>query len=150
MKMQLSIEEGIATVFLAPVLAWLIIEDVRSFRIPDAASLGLVVAGLLSSFVLAITHPADAFIGMSLGFGSFFILGHVYFMLRGEDGLGIGDAKLLAAAGAWLGWRDLPILVALAAIAALCFAALMRHRKIAFGPWLAAAFWTLWILKVSA
>ena len=150
MKMHFSFEEMIATGIMAPVLAWLVIEDFRNFRIPDAASFTLIVLGLMSSFFLELTDPADALIGLSLGFGRFFILGHVYFSVRGEDGLGIGDAKLLGAAGAWLGWRDLPMLVALAAIAALSVAMLTRHRKIAFGPWLAAAFWTFWILRVNA
>ena len=74
----------------------------------------------------------------------------VSFRLTGEDGLGLGDAKLLAAAGAWLGWRDLPVLIVLAAVSALVFALAMRTRKIPFGPWLAAVFWVLWILRVSS
>ena len=89
-------------------------------------------------------------IGAGAGYGVFAIMGAAHFRATGREGLGLGDAKLLGAAGAWLGWYDLPLLVALAALGALAFAALFRHRRVAFGPWLAGAFWALWVLRISA
>ena len=73
--------------------------------------------------------------------------------LRGREGLGAGDAKLLAAAGAWLGLAPLPWVVLLAAGAGLVVAlvwALAGTRisagtAIPFGPWLALVMWLLWL-----
>jgi leader peptidase (prepilin peptidase)/N-methyltransferase len=67
--------------------------------------------------------------------------------------LGLGDAKLLAAAGAWLGWPALPGLVAAAAAGALAVALaraalgerLAAATRIAFGPYLALALWLFWL-----
>jgi leader peptidase (prepilin peptidase)/N-methyltransferase len=77
----------------------------------------------------------------------------VYRRLRGRDGLGLGDAKLLAAAGAWVGAGGLPSVLAGAAIAALAAAGGMmlagrrldRHTALPFGPFLAAATWLVWL-----
>ncbi|MEM9551735.1 MAG: A24 family peptidase, partial [Pseudomonadota bacterium] len=132
---EITLVEWAGTVTIAPLLAWLCVTDMRSFRIPDAASLTLIVFGLVSSFWLRLTDPADALLGATLGYGVFAALGAAYVARHGEEGLGLGDAKLLGAAGAWLGWRDLPMLVALAAVSALVFALLIRSRRVAFGPW---------------
>ncbi len=69
--------------------------------------------------------------------------------MRGREGLGRGDAKLLAAGGAWLGWEALPWVVLLAAVLGLALALLQRARGMAltretalpFGPSLALAIW---------
>ena len=139
-----------ATALMAVLLAWLVVSDLHHFRIPDAASLPLIIIGLVCSHWLAVTPLRDAATGAIAGYAVFAGVGAVFFRLTGEDGLGLGDAKLLAACGAWLGWRDLPLLVALAAVAALIFALLTGNRKVAFGPWLAAALWVLWVLRISA
>ncbi|MXZ80305.1 MAG: prepilin peptidase [Gammaproteobacteria bacterium] len=64
----------------------------------------------------------------------------------GEEGLGLGDCKLLAAIGAWIGWESLPAAVATAAMASIlyCCAKMIifravSSRRIAFGPWLAGS-----------
>ena len=58
-------------------------------------------------------------IGGVLGFAAFFLIAWLYRQLREREGLGLGDAKLLAGAGAWLGWAALPSVVLLAACTAL-------------------------------
>jgi leader peptidase (prepilin peptidase)/N-methyltransferase len=71
--------------------------------------------------------------------------------LRGREGLGQGDAKLLAAGGAWLGWEALPWVVLLAAMLGLALALFRRARGVAltretalpFGPPLALAIWII-------
>jgi leader peptidase (prepilin peptidase)/N-methyltransferase len=73
--------------------------------------------------------------------------------LRGREGLGQGDAKLLAAAGAWLGAVALPQVILVAALSALLVAAALRlsgrtmhaHSALPFGPFLALAIWALWL-----
>lgn len=142
--------EMLASVGLGCALAWVSVVDLRRFQIPDMASLGLVAAGLSLSPWSVLVTPAIALLAAALGYGIFAGMGALCFRWTGQDGLGLGDAKLLAAAGAWLGLRDLPLLVAIAAVSALAFAALTRQRRIAFGPWLAGAFWMIWLVRISA
>lgn len=145
----LEVPEVTLSCGLALALAWICVTDFRQFRIPDAASLGLIFLGLIWSFWSSVTIPLSAALGAALGYGTFAFIGSVYFRRTGEDGLGLGDAKLLAAAGAWLGWEDLPLLVAVSAASALAFAAMTWRRRVAFGPWLSAVFWTIWVVRVS-
>lgn len=147
---QISGAEMIASAWLGGVLGWICVVDLRRFQIPDAASLGLIAFGLGFSPWSALVTPATALFSAALGYGMFAGIGALFFRWKGEDGLGLGDAKLLAAAGAWLGLRDLPVLVAIAAVSALAFAVLTRQRRIAFGPWLAGAFWVIWLVRISA
>ena len=135
----------LATGLLLIGLLTIAVIDLRSFRIPDWASLPLIGTGLCLSFLLTEAVPSQAALGAVLGFGSFALIGSIYFERTGADGLGLGDAKLLAGAGAWLGAATLPALVAIASVSALAYALLTRSSRIAFGPWLAGAFWILWL-----
>ena len=88
-------------------------------------------------------------LGAALGWLVFASVAAGYRALRGREGLGGGDAKLLAAAGAWLGWQALPQVMLLGAVAALVGAGVLRlardGARLAFGPWLALAIWLVWL-----
>ncbi|WP_299044367.1 A24 family peptidase [uncultured Tateyamaria sp.] len=140
----------LASAFLAVVLGWVCVVDTRRFQIPDAASLGLMLSGLALSFLSPVVTPLAAVLGATVGYVAFAGLGTAFYHHTGQDGLGLGDAKLLAAAGAWLGLQDLPMLVGVAAIGALTFAVMTGRRKIAFGPWLSGAFWVIWVVRINA
>ena len=137
--------EWAATLYLAGVLGWICLTDLKTYRIPDTANLALVAGGLLWH-----AFAAEHLLGALLGYAVFAALGEGYFRLRGEEGLGLGDAKLLAGAGAWVGPYALPVLVAIAATSALLYAVVMRQRRLAFGPWIALAFWLSWTLRTFA
>jgi leader peptidase (prepilin peptidase)/N-methyltransferase len=71
-------------------------------------------------------------------------------LIRGKEGMGYGDFKLLAALGAWLGWQMLlPIVLcatsvgAVVGIASLILGQRARGVPLAFGPYLAAAGWLM-------
>lgn len=150
--MQIGVEVGpewLATPALAVVLGWICVVDLRSHRIPNIASLGLLTFGVALSLVSGVTAPVPALIGAVVGYGVFAMIGWVYFWQTGAEGLGLGDAKLLAAAGAWLGWPALPGLICVAAIAGLAYALVASRRRLAFGPWLAGAFWVHWIAAIT-
>jgi leader peptidase (prepilin peptidase)/N-methyltransferase len=79
------------------------------------------------------------------------LLAWLFRTIRGREGLGLGDAKLLAAAGAWVGLGAIPTVVLLSALGALVGTVLL-HRllrqaapiggtPLPFGPYLAAAIW---------
>jgi leader peptidase (prepilin peptidase)/N-methyltransferase len=92
-------------------------------------------------------------LGAALGYLSLMTIAALYRALRGREGLGGGDAKLLAASGAWLGAAGLPQVILLAALAALAAAGSLRlagirlgiHSALPFGPFLALATWVLWL-----
>lgn len=140
----------VLTPFLAGTLLSLALIDLRERRLPDALTLPLALVGFIVSAWRAGGVPVPELVGAFAGFLVFWALGELYYQLRGAEGLGLGDAKLLGAAGAWLGWRDLPVLVLIAALGALVATLIHRpdRRDIAFGPWLAATFLGLWLARL--
>jgi leader peptidase (prepilin peptidase)/N-methyltransferase len=127
--------------------------DARHFLLPDRLTLGLLAAGLLVALAGGRAwpvRPLDGVLGAATGYLVLRLVGSAYRRSRGREGLGLGDAKLLAAAGAWTGWIGLPSVVLIAALAALAWVgadALIRRRRpqlgqrIAFGVFLALGTW---------
>ena len=73
----------------------------------------------------------------------------VYRRLRGREGMGLGDAKLLGAAGAWVGWQGLAGVLLIAAVTGLATAVVLRRTSLSdalpFGPFLALGIWLTWL-----
>jgi leader peptidase (prepilin peptidase)/N-methyltransferase len=119
----------------------------------DRLTLPLIVLGLAAAWGLAPEELTDRVVGAICGYLGLWLVASVYRRVRGRDGLGLGDAKLLAAAGAWVGASGLPSVLAGAAIAALVAAGGMmwagtrldRHSALPFGPFLAATTWLVWL-----
>lgn len=135
------------------VLAWI---DVEHMMLPDVLTLPLTLAGLGAALLLDPQDVADRALGAMAGYLVFRAVAAGYRAWRGQDGLGGGDAKLLAAAGAWLGWQALPLVVleaSLAGIAAALIAHLLGRRisrttALPFGPFIAAAVWLVFLYGV--
>jgi len=131
-------------------LGWI---DIRQWLLPDALTLPLVIAGLAAAAAFDFGELADRALGAALGYLSLRTIALLYRALRGHEGLGRGDAKLLAASGAWLGATMLPQVVLGAAVSALLAAACLRlagvrlgaRSPLPFGPFLALATWVLWL-----
>jgi leader peptidase (prepilin peptidase) / N-methyltransferase len=129
-------------------LAWI---DWRQLRLPDALTLPLLGAGLAAAALDGQDALLSGVIGALAGYAALRLVGEGYLGLRGREGLGQGDAKLLAAGGAWLGWEALPWVVLLAALLGLACAivqrargaALTRETALPFGPPLALAIWVV-------
>ncbi|HMD63340.1 MAG TPA: prepilin peptidase [Stellaceae bacterium] len=131
-------------------LGWI---DLRCWILPDALTLPLIIFGLAAAAVLDSDQLTQRALGAALGYLSLAAIAALYRRLRGREGLGGGDAKLLAASGAWLGAAALPQVILLAAVSALAAAACLRltgirlgiHSALPFGPFLALATWILWL-----
>jgi leader peptidase (prepilin peptidase)/N-methyltransferase len=133
---------------LAAVLGALALYDLRQGRLPDWLTLPLALAGLLVAWRDGALGDAAA--GAALGYAFFEGVALGYRRLRGREGLGGGDAKLAAAAGAWVGWQGLPSVVLLAATGALALALARRRlgaaESIPFGAYLAPAILLVWLI----
>lgn len=141
-----TIDAGLAALFLFTLIALAFIDRETGY-LPDALTLPLAAAGLAANITGRFASIGAALIGAGAGFLAFWALAAAYRALRGREGLGGGDAKLLAALGAWGGWTMLPPTVFAASLMALAFvgvSALMgrkidRVAPIRFGPALCAA-----------
>jgi leader peptidase (prepilin peptidase)/N-methyltransferase len=105
------------------VLGWtllaLAVLDWRHFWLPDALTLPLAFAGFIIGPYATGVAMADAGIGAACGYGALLAIALGYRALRGREGLGLGDAKLLGAIGAWTGWQALPLLLLCASASGL-------------------------------
>ena len=134
--------------------------DARRFIIPDVLSLPAIPAGLLASGRLLEPSAAeivriDHVIGMLAGGLGLWLVRAVYFRVRQREGLGLGDIKLAAVAGAWIGWQSLSDVILLAAALALSLVialGLVRGKELSaaarvpFGCFLAPSIWLVWAL----
>lgn len=144
----------LVSVPLAVMLAWAALIDLERLQLPDLLTLPLIATGLGWAFETGAPSPGSALIGAISGYAVFAGISRAYRHSQGRDGLGLGDAKLFAAAGAWLGWTALPFVALIASGAGLALVlAGSRLRKaseppaqVAFGPFLAGAFWVVWLL----
>lgn len=135
-------------ILLILVLVYLAYIDLRTFRLPDVITLPLTLSGLLASSLssLGFVSFQDSLIGAILGYTSLWLLNSLYRLAKKQDGIGMGDAKLLAALGAWLGWFALPSILLMASLTGLIGGLIwlkwqkQNHRSaFPFGPFLAIA-----------
>jgi leader peptidase (prepilin peptidase)/N-methyltransferase len=107
--------------------------DLAHLIIPNEVTFLLVAVGLGMALVPGATvRPLDAAIGAAAGGGGLALVALVYRWVRRMTGLGFGDVKLLAAIGAFLGWRALPLVLFLSAVQGLLGAIgfwVARRRK---------------------
>ena len=92
------------------------------------------------------------------GFAILAAVNCLYRRIRGQDGLGLGDAKQLAAGGAWVGLSGLSGIVMIASFTGLAWALVQTCRtrqilaqtRVAFGPFLAFGIWIIWLFRPLA
>ena len=130
---------GLAWTLLA--LAWI---DWEHRRLPDVLTLPLLAAGLAVTWWQEAWSLLDHAIGAVAGYAAFRLVALGYAAWRKREGLGQGDAKLLACAGAWVGWQGLDEVVLLGALAAIGMALwsgrgqpVSGGTSVPFGPGLA-------------
>jgi leader peptidase (prepilin peptidase)/N-methyltransferase len=119
--------------------------DIDTHLLPDSLTLPLLWAGLIVNFSGMFASLHDAVAGAIAGYLVLWVVHWLFKLVRGVEGMGYGDFKLLAALGAWLGWAALPQIVLIAAVAGAIvgLAATWRGRMrfeepLPFGPFLAA------------
>ncbi|GLS82256.1 prepilin peptidase [Paraferrimonas haliotis] len=122
--------------------------DLDEMLLPDNFTLPLLWLGLLVNINGTFASLNDAVIGAAAGYLSLWSVFWLFKLVTGKEGMGYGDFKLLAAAGAWLGWQMLPMIILLSSlIGAIVGISLMALKKldqgnpIPFGPYIASAAW---------
>lgn len=137
---------GLASLVFVYLLIAMTFIDADTQLLPDDLTLPLLWIGLLLNLSGLFVPLQDAVIGAAAGYLSLWAIYWVFKLLTGKEGMGYGDFKLLAALGAWLGWKMLPIIILFASlvgaavgIALIVFTRRARDNPIPFGPYLAAA-----------
>jgi len=140
--------------FLSGLMAVVAVTDILTFRVPDV----LVVATALSGIGFAFgAGDASAIVGAILRMAligiAIMILREAYYRWRGFDGLGLGDVKLIASAGAWIDTAGIVHAVLLAALAALAVVAMIAAvrgwngmTRLPFAAFLAPSITMTWLV----
>ncbi len=137
---------GMATL----VFGWLLIAmtfiDIDTQLLPDDLTYPLLWLGLLVNVKGLFVPLQDAVLGAAAGYMALWTVYWIFKLVRGKEGMGYGDFKLLAALGAWMGWQMLPAIIllssvvgALVGIATIVASRMGFDHKIPFGPYLAGA-----------
>lgn len=151
---------GLLGGILALLTLAILLTDLRFFIIPDGLNVSALALGLahaaLRSPDLAVSAAAWALL-RGAGLAAAFLALHAgYRWWRGREGMGLGDVKLAAAAGAWLNWWTIPVAIEIAALAALGvygFRQIVLRRpldataKLPFGVFFAPAIWLGWLIE---
>ena len=137
---------GLAALGFAWTLVALTCIDYDTQLLPDDLTLPLLWAGLLLNINATFVPLQDAVLGAAAGYLVLWAIYWAFKLLTGKEGMGYGDFKLLAALGAWMGWKALPAIIlmssvvgALVGIALIVVAGRARDKAIPFGPYLAVA-----------
>jgi leader peptidase (prepilin peptidase)/N-methyltransferase len=83
----------------------LFVIDLQHRILPNVITLPGIVLGLVFSVMLPAPGWLPATIGAVVGGGALFVIAEAYYRIRGVEGLGMGDVKMLAMIGAFLGWQ---------------------------------------------
>ncbi|HEY1136396.1 MAG TPA: A24 family peptidase [Xanthomonadaceae bacterium] len=126
--------------------------DLRKQLLPDEITLPLLWLGLIASVDNLFVPAKAAVAGAVLGYVSLWLVYKAHKFVTNKDGMGYGDFKLLAALGAWAGYKALLPIVLVASFAGAIIGSIWLFAKgrdhnipIPFGPYLAAAGWIVFL-----
>jgi leader peptidase (prepilin peptidase)/N-methyltransferase len=144
-RMGLTLAAAGALVFTWAMIALAFI-DFDTFYLPDDITLPLIWIGLALNLQSTFTPLESAVVGAIAGYLALWAVFWAFKLATGKEGMGYGDFKLLAAIGAWLGWKMLPLVILLSSFVGAIIGILLivlarrgRNVPIPFGPYLAIA-----------
>ncbi|HTH44184.1 MAG TPA: A24 family peptidase [Oxalicibacterium sp.] len=137
---------GLGTLVFLYLLIAMTFIDADTQLLPDDLTLPLLWLGLLINLHATFVPLPQAVIGAAAGYLCLWAIYWLFKLATGKEGMGYGDFKLLAALGAWLGWKMLPAIIllsslvgAIVGIGLIVLAKRGRDIPIPFGPYLAIA-----------
>jgi leader peptidase (prepilin peptidase)/N-methyltransferase len=121
--------------------------DLKHFIIPNSLTFSMMVLGFVKSFdqnlISLFPNYFNSLLGGILGYGIIWSIIFFYKLTRNKEGMGLGDAKLLAVIGFWFGWIAIPFVIFSSSIVALIsvIPSLLNKSKklsseIPFGPYI--------------
>ena len=122
--------------------------DLKHFIIPNVLTFSLMIIGFIKSFdpnlnKAIFPNYINSLIGGFVGYSIIWLIIYFYKKIRKKEGMGLGDAKLMAAIGFWFGWVSIPIVIFISSFVALIFAvpslikkSLQMSSEIPFGPYI--------------
>ena len=125
--------------------------DLKHFIIPDILNYGIIVLAIIKNFLpnLDLIFTQDIMLSLAggiVGYLSIWLIIYLYKQIRKKEGMGLGDAKLMAGIGFLFGWQSIPLVLFIASLLALLVAmpSLMEKKKslkskIPFAPYLITA-----------
>ena len=145
---------AVVTAGLGLWLLLLALLDLRHQWLPDRLTLPLIPLGLVSAWAGLGPPLNDRLMGAAAGWAGLVVVGFVYRRIRGREGLGGGDAKLLGAIGAWVGLFNLPFILLGAGLIGLAAVGLMLLRgahvdaatRLPLGTLMAIVAWPIWLI----
>jgi leader peptidase (prepilin peptidase)/N-methyltransferase len=151
---------GILGACLAILMGAIALYDARYFVIPNVLNAVALVLALAHAAALepdaAMAQIAMALARAAAAGGTFLAIKLAYRWLRGREGIGMGDVKLAAVAGAWLDWFAILVAVEIAVLTALgayLLRGVLARRPLRatsampFGLYLAPAIWAAWLVQ---
>ncbi|MEQ1755441.1 MAG: prepilin peptidase [Micropepsaceae bacterium] len=150
-----TVPEGalLMTVLLGWTLLALAVMDARDLFLSDWLTLPLIPAGLAVCWLLDAESIFEHFVAAALGYVALVSLAWLYRRVRGRDGLGLGDAKFLAGAGAWTGLGGLGSVLLIGVCVNVVFALAANYRgrqveaetPLPLGTGIATGLWLTWL-----
>jgi leader peptidase (prepilin peptidase)/N-methyltransferase len=136
---------------------WLLLTaalDLQEQWLPDLLTLPLILLGLAAAWAGFGPPLEERLWGAGIGWAALEAIRWLYRLSRGRDGMGGGDPKLFAAAGAWVGAWNLPVILLVAGLLGIAavLAMMLRGQKVEaatrlpLGTLLALALWPAWLL----
>ncbi|WP_293882273.1 A24 family peptidase [Sphingomonas sp.] len=147
--------EGMAGACFGWILVALAALDLRHFWLPDRLTLALAATGVAGGAIGFDPPLSDRLVGGLAGFATLSIIAWSYKRLRGQQGMGAGDPKLLGAIGLWLGWQVMPFVLLGASILGINLVVyqLLRKRivtsqtRLPLGALMAVAAFPIWVFS---
>lgn len=137
---------GLAALVFTYLLISMTLIDVDHKELPDDLTYPLLWLGLLINLDGHLVPLREAVLGAAGGYLALWAVARLYQLVRGQIGMGEGDFKLLAALGAWFGWKMLPTIIVLSSfvgaaigLSMIVFKRMKKGEYIPFGPYLAGA-----------
>ncbi len=147
---------------LALLMIAIAIVDARQFIIPNQLTIAAFLLALVQAANQSLGNASESVIlaasrGIVLSL-AFLGLREIYRRLRKRHGIGLGDVKLAAVAGAWIEWTFIPVAIEIAALSALAVYGVGRllsrrplraNARLPFGLFFAPAIWFCWLLEAK-
>ena len=144
---------NLLTIAFIVILLWVAIVDIKHYVIPNKVSIGLILFAILLPKEILNIEIENRLWGIALGFILVLTSNEIFKIWKGTDGIGMGDAKLLAAFGGLLGAYYLPFILLIGSSFGIIFF-IINHKfhfislsmgRIPFGPFLSLGFLLCWL-----